>query len=83
MGKSQSSSSRIYNMNAFMHEIGHAYYWTQYPQDSNSLEEEIARTMRINFLDIPAWKIRRYFDLKNFYEPLKNLTWIFLEYIIF
>lgn len=45
--------------------------------EENSLEEEIARTLRIKFLDIPAWKIRRYFDLKNFYEPLKNLTWIF------
>lgn len=45
--------------------------------EENSLEEEIARTLRIKFLDIPAWKIRRYFDLKNFYEPLKNLTWVF------
>jgi UDP-N-acetylglucosamine--N-acetylmuramyl-(pentapeptide) pyrophosphoryl-undecaprenol N-acetylglucosamine transferase len=41
------------------------------------LEEEIARKNRIPFLDIPAWKIRRYFDIKNFYEPLKNITWIF------
>lgn len=41
------------------------------------LEDEIARTHKIKFLDIPAWKIRRYFDFKNFYEPLKNLTWIF------
>jgi len=41
------------------------------------LEEEIALKNKIQFLDIPAWKIRRYFDWKNFYEPLKNLTWIF------
>jgi len=40
------------------------------------LEEEIARKNKIPFLDIPAWKIRRYFDIKNFYEPLKNITWI-------
>ena len=25
---------------------------------------------------MPAWKLRRYFDLRNFYEPLKNLSWI-------
>lgn len=41
-----------------------------------NLEEEIANQNNIAFLDIPAWKIRRYFDWKNFYEPLKNLTWI-------
>jgi len=45
--------------------------------EENSLEEEIALKNNIKFLDIPAWKIRRYFDLRNFYEPLKNLTWIF------
>ena len=50
----------------------------------DSLEEEIAIKNKINFLDIPAWKIRRYFDLRNFYEPLKNLTWIvfWIYYII-
>lgn len=42
-----------------------------------NLEEEIAENNNIKFLDISAWKIRRYFDLRNFYEPLKNLTWIF------
>lgn len=41
------------------------------------LEEEIANKNKIKFLDIPAWKIRRYFDPRNFYEPLKNLTGIF------
>lgn len=40
------------------------------------LEEEIATKNKIPFIDIPAWKIRRYFDIKNFYEPLKNLSWI-------
>lgn len=40
------------------------------------LEEEIAEKNRIKFLDIAAWKIRRYFDFRNFYEPLKNLTWV-------
>jgi UDP-N-acetylglucosamine:LPS N-acetylglucosamine transferase len=35
-------------------------------------------------LDIPAGKIRRYFDLRNIYEPFKNLTGIFfgIYYII-
>ena len=45
--------------------------------EEDSLEEEIARKNKIPFLDIPAGKLRRYFDWKNFYEPLKNLTGIF------
>jgi len=40
------------------------------------IEEEIANKYDIKFHDISAWKLRRYFDIKNFYEPLKNLTWI-------
>lgn len=50
----------------------------------DSLEEEIAVKNRILFLDIPAGKIRRYFDLRNIYEPFKNLTGIFfgIYYII-
>ena len=47
--------------------------------EEDSLEEEIANKNNIQFLDIPAWKIRRYFDYKNFYEPLKNLTGIFFS----
>ena len=45
--------------------------------EEDSLEEEIAKKQRMTFLDIPAWKLRRYFDIRNFYEPLKNLTGIF------
>lgn len=45
--------------------------------EEESLEEEIAGKNKIPFLDIPAWKLRRYFDIRNFYEPLKNLTGIF------
>lgn len=44
--------------------------------EEESLEEEIAKKNNIKFYDLPAWKIRRYFDLRNLYEPLKNLTWI-------
>ena len=40
------------------------------------LEEEIANKYWIEFHDISAGKIRRYFDFRNFFEPLKNLTWI-------
>lgn len=52
--------------------------------EEDSLEEEIATKNKIFFVDIPAWKIRRYFDLRNFYEPLKNLTGIvfWIYYII-
>jgi len=52
--------------------------------EEDSLEEEIAEKYKIEFHDIASWKIRRYFDWRNFYEPLKNLTWIFqwLYYIL-
>lgn len=46
------------------------------------IEEEIAMNNNIKFLDISAWKLRRYFDIKNFFEPLKNLTWI-VEWIYY
>lgn len=42
--------------------------------EEDSLEEEITRKYKIKFLSLPAGKIRRYFDMRNFYEPLKNLT---------
>ncbi|MDD2907672.1 MAG: UDP-N-acetylglucosamine--N-acetylmuramyl-(pentapeptide) pyrophosphoryl-undecaprenol N-acetylglucosamine transferase [Candidatus Gracilibacteria bacterium] len=44
--------------------------------EEEGLEEEIARKNKIPFIDIPAGKIRRYYDVRNFYEPLKNLTGI-------
>ncbi len=40
------------------------------------LEQQIAEKNKIKFLRIAAWKIRRYFDTRNFYEPLKNITWV-------
>ncbi len=43
----------------------------------DSIEEEIALKNKIPFYDISAGKIRRYFDFRNFYEPLKNLTGLF------
>lgn len=40
------------------------------------LEEKIAQKNQIKFLSISTGKLRRYFDLKNLYEPLKNMTWV-------
>lgn len=62
----------IYNF--FQEENEYDFIWVW---EEDSLEEEIAAKNVIPFLDIPAWKIRRYFDFRNFYEPLKNLSWIF------
>lgn len=45
--------------------------------DEEWLEARVAWENNIKFEHIPSWKIRRYFDLRNFYEPLKNLTWVF------
>ena len=44
--------------------------------ERNSMEEEMAEIYHIPFKEISAGKIRRYFDWRNFYEPLKNLTGI-------
>lgn len=44
--------------------------------ERDSLEEEMAEIQAIDFKSISAWRIRRYFDIRNFYEPFKNLTWI-------
>jgi len=61
----------IYNYLKDKEKYNFIWFW-----ENNSLEEEIAEKNNIDFFDIPSWKIRRYFDLRNFYEPLKNLTWI-------
>lgn len=59
----------------------HEYMWLG---ERESMEQEAAIKADIDFYDISAGKIRRYFDWRNFYEPLKNLTGIFesLYYII-
>lgn len=44
--------------------------------ERDSLEEELAEMNNIPFLTISAGRLRRYFDWKNFFEPLKNLTGI-------
>lgn len=44
--------------------------------DEEWLEADIAFEHNIAFEHIPSGKIRRYFDIKNFFEPLKNLTGI-------
>lgn len=45
--------------------------------EQDSLEEEEASKAWIPFFDISAWKVRRYLDLRNLYEPLKNTSWVF------
>ena len=45
--------------------------------EETGLEADIAEKNNIEFHDIAAGKIRRYFDWRNFYEPLKNFTGIF------
>jgi len=54
-------------------DTGYEYMWLW---ERNSLEESASETNNIEFHDISAGKIRRYFDIRNFYEPLKNLTGI-------
>lgn len=45
--------------------------------ERDSIEEDTAEKYEIEFHDISAGKIRRYFDIRNFYEPLKNFTGLF------
>lgn len=68
----------IYNYLKDNKDIKFVWIWEQ-----DSLEEEEALKNKIPFEDISAWKIRRYFDLRNLYEPLKNTSWIFqwIQYI--
>jgi UDP-N-acetylglucosamine--N-acetylmuramyl-(pentapeptide) pyrophosphoryl-undecaprenol N-acetylglucosamine transferase len=49
------------------------------------LEEEIAWQNDIPFKHIPAGKLRRYFDIRNIYEPFKNISWIiwWVYYLLF
>ncbi|MGE4444101.1 MAG: glycosyltransferase [Candidatus Altimarinota bacterium] len=45
--------------------------------DEDGLENEVALKNNIKFEHIPSGKIRRYFDVRNFFEPLKNFSGIF------
>ncbi len=60
--------------NYFKEEDNYNFLWIG---DETGLEAEIAEQNNIEFHDIAAGKIRRYFDWRNFYEPLKNLTGFF------
>ncbi len=57
------------------------FYWFW---NEDSLEQDVAEENNIEFIYIPSWKIRRYFDIKNFFEPLKNISGFFfaLYYLI-
>lgn len=61
----------VYNYLKKDENLEFVWFW-----DEDSLEEKIALENNIVFKYIPSGKIRRYFDLRNFYEPLKNLSWI-------
>jgi len=52
----------------------YAFIWLG---EKNSLEEKVAWNNDIEFLNIKAWKLRRYFSWKNFYEPFLNIIWFF------
>lgn len=60
--------------NYFSTEEKYNFYWFW---EADALEEVVAEENHIEFYDIPCGKIRRYFDWRNFYEPLKNLSWVF------
>lgn len=61
----------IYNYFKDNEEYSFIWVWEEW-----SLEEETATKNRIPFFSISAGKLRRYFDIRNFYEPLKNLSGI-------
>lgn len=52
--------------------------------EKNSLEQKIANENNIEFYSIMSGKIRRYFDIKNFFDPFKIVVWVFqsLYYIV-
>ncbi len=68
----------IYNYFKEDKKLEFIWFWEQ-----DGLEEEESIKNRIPFVDISAWKIRRYFDIRNFYEPLKNISWVvqWIQYI--
>jgi len=61
----------LYNYLKTKQTIDFIWFW-----DENGLEYSIALQNGIDFEHIPSGKIRRYFDWRNFFEPLKNFSWI-------
>jgi len=62
----------VYNSCENIEDLSFIWFW-----ERNSLEESIAKENDIEFVSIKSWKLRRYFDFKNFIEPLKNILWFF------
>lgn len=62
----------IYNYLSDDKNLNFIYFW-----DEDWLEAQISDENNIEFIHIPSWKLRRYFDVRNFFEPLKILSWIF------
>ncbi len=61
----------IYNYLKDDKNITFTWFW-----EEDGREEKIAEENNIKFEHIPAGKLRRYFDIRNFFEPLKNLSWV-------
>lgn len=60
--------------NEFEKEEDFAFLWVW---EKDSIEERIAKENEIEFLSIKSGKLRRYFDAKKFWEPVKNIAWFF------
>lgn len=61
-----------YNYLKEIEDLDFFWFW-----EEEWMEFDVAMQNNIKFIDIPAWKLRRYFDWRNFFEPLKNITWVF------
>lgn len=64
----------FYNYLKDKNQFNFVWFW-----DEDWLENDISSKNNIKFVHIPSWKIRRYFDFRNFYEPFKNLTGFFFS----
>lgn len=61
----------LYNYLKDDKDLSFTWFW-----DEDGLEAKVAEEHQIAFEHIPSGKIRRYFDLRNFYEPIKNISGI-------
>jgi UDP-N-acetylglucosamine--N-acetylmuramyl-(pentapeptide) pyrophosphoryl-undecaprenol N-acetylglucosamine transferase len=62
----------VYNYLKEEDDYNFLWVWEQW-----ELENKISIQNNIEFHDIASGKIRKYFDFRNFYEPLKNITGLF------
>lgn len=62
----------LYNSSENLEDVSFIWFW-----EESSLEQDIAIDSNIDFISIKAWKVRRYFDIKNFFDPFKNIIGFF------